>query len=327
MMPTPIQEPIIVDNLVKIFPARRRSGQEDKRAVDGVSFKVRKGEIFGLLGPNGAGKTTTIKMLCTLLLPTSGNAEILGTSILRSEREIRKRINLVSGGERGLYYRLTGRQNLKFFSELYGISPIDRDGRIDELLKLVGLEDASDVRVEDYSRGMKQRMHIARALVNDPDVLFLDEPTIGLDPEISRDIRALIKKMAEDGKTIMLTTHYMFEAEELCDRIAIISKGKIVALGTAPQLKDLVKSSKVIEVVTADDPSEALDSLRSLTGVIHVASERFSGRFLNRLQVEKNEELFDKISDILRGFRIVRAGYDEPTLEDTYIALVNKDEL
>ena len=322
-----MREPIIVDNLVKIFPARKRSGQEDKRAVDGVSFKVKRGEIFGLLGPNGAGKTTTIKMLCTLLLPTSGNAEILGTSIYNSEREIRKRINLVSGGERGLYYRLTGKQNLKFFSELYGISPLDRDGHINELLELVGLQDAADVRVEDYSRGMKQRIHIARALVNDPDVLFLDEPTIGLDPEISRDIRALIKKMANDGKTIMLTTHYMYEAEELCDRIAIINKGKIVALGTASQLKELVKSSTVIEVVTAEDPSGVLDSLRSLAGIILVSSERFSGRFLNRLQIENDVELFDQISDAFRKYKIIRASYDEPTLEDTYMSLVNDDEL
>ena len=322
-----MREPIIVDNLVKIFPARKRSGQEDKRAVDGVSFKVKRGEIFGLLGPNGAGKTTTIKMLCTLLLPTSGNAEILGTSIYNSEREIRKRINLVSGGERGLYYRLTGKQNLKFFSELYGISPLDRDGHINELLELVGLQDAADVRVEDYSRGMKQRIHIARALVNDPDVLFLDEPTIGLDPEISRDIRALIKKMANDGKTIMLTTHYMYEAEELCDRIAIINKGKIVALGTASQLKELVKSSTVIEVVTAEDPSGVLDSLRSLAGIILISSERFSGRFLNRLQIENDVELFDQISDAFRKYKIIRASYDEPTLEDTYMSLVNDDEL
>lgn len=326
-MPSPTDDPIIVDNLVKIFPARRRSGQEDKRAVDGVSFRVKKGEIFGLLGPNGAGKTTTIKMLCTLLLPTSGNAEILGEDILRSEREIRKRINLVSGGERGLYYRLTGRQNLSFFSDLYGISTLNRDIHIDGLLKLVGLQDAADVRVEDYSRGMKQRMHIARALVNDPDILFLDEPTIGLDPEISRDIRALVKKMANEGKTIVLTTHYMFEAEELCDRIAIISKGKIVALGTASQLKNLVKSSTVIEVITEENPTVALESLRSLPGILHVNSDRFSGKFLNRLQVEKNEELFDQISDLFRKYRIVRASYDEPTLEDTYISLVSKDEL
>jgi len=294
--------------------------------VDDISFQVKKGEIFGLLGPNGAGKTTTIKMLCTLLLPTYGEAWVQGKSILKEDVEIRKRINLVSGGERGLYYRLTGRQNLRFFSELYGIPPATREQRIHELLELVGLMNAADVRVEDYSRGMKQRMHIARALVNDPDILFLDEPTIGLDPEISRDIRALVKKMANGGKTIMLTTHYMFEAEELCDRIAVIDNGRIIAMGTAPELKDLVKSSTVIEVVTVQDPQETLEKLRQQDGVLNVISERFSGRYLNRFQVERQEELFDIINDALRPCRIVRAGFDEPTLEDTYISLVSRNE-
>ena len=318
---------IDVQNLVKVFPARKRSGREDKRAVDDVSFQVRKGEIFGLLGPNGAGKTTTIKMLFTLLLPTSGDALVLGKSILKDDKDIRKRINLVSGGERGLYYRLTGRQNLRFFSELYGIPPATRETRIDGLLQLVGLSEAADVRVEDYSRGMKQRMHIARALVNDPDILFLDEPTIGLDPEISRDIRALVKKMAENGKTILLTTHYMFEAEELCDRIAVINHGRIVATGTSHELKNLVKSSTVIEVVTVLDPQDCFESLKKTQGVLNIVSERFSGRHLNRFQVEKREELFDIINDTLRPYRVVRAGYDEPTLEDTYISLVSHNEL
>ncbi len=313
-------------NLVKVFPASRRSGREDKIAVDDVSFQVRKGEIFGLLGPNGAGKTTTIKMLCTLLLPTSGDATVLGRSVLSNNREIRKRINLVSGGERGLYYRLTGKQNLRFFSELYGIPPSQREQRIDDLLELVGLSDAGDSRVEDYSRGMKQRMHIARALVNDPEILFLDEPTIGLDPEISREIRALIRRMADAGTTILLTTHYMFEAEELCDRIAVINKGSIIASGSAAELKSLVKSATVIEVVTVQDPRESLAALEKEPYVLNVVSDRFSGRHLSRFQVEEGDGIFDRITECLRPYHIVRAGYDDPTLEDAYISLVSRHE-
>lgn len=324
MNPPEEMPPIVVRDLVKVFPAWRK--RAEKRAVDGISFDVNKGEIFGLLGPNGAGKTTTIRMLSTMLIPTSGQAFVLGHDITKDEAKIRHRINLVSGGERGLYYRLTGRQNLRFFSELYGIDPAVREERISELLELVELTDAADQRVEDYSRGMKQRIHIARALVNDPEVLFLDEPTLGLDPEIAREIRDLIKHMAERGTTILLTTHYMFEAEELCDRIAIISHGKLVAQGSALELKDSVNNATVIHVETREDPFKALMTIENIKGVIHVNCDRVPGRYITRIQVEQSSDPLDEINAAMRGLRVLRIGYDEPTLEDTYIALVNNDE-
>ncbi len=324
MCPPEEYPPILVENLTKVFPGKRK--KPDKKAVDGISFQVKRGEIFGLLGPNGAGKTTTIRMLSTMLIPTDGRALILGNDVTKDEVHIRKRINLVSGGERGLYYRLTGRQNLRFFSELYGIDPKTRDERIDRLLDLVDLQTAADIRVEDYSRGMKQRIHIARALVNDPEVLFLDEPTLGLDPEIARDIRALIRRMADQGTTILLTTHYMFEAEELCDRIAIISNGRLVAQGNALELKDSVNNATVIHVETRDDPFEAVALLEGSDGVIHVNCDRVPGRFITRIQVEQSSDMLDTVNEAVKGLRVLRIGYDEPTLEDTYITLVSGHE-
>src|SRR5919201_1556976 len=214
----------------------RRKAKEIE-AVRGVSFAVEPGELFGLLGPNGAGKTTTIKMLITLLLPTAGTARVLGLDVVEQPREVRKRIGYVFGGDRGLYERLPAIDNLRYFAELYGVPPRDQRRRIDELLELVGLKGREGERVEGYSRGMRQRLHIARGLLHDPPVVFLDEPTIGLDPVGARELRATIAMLAQSGKTVLLTTHYMFEADALCDRIAVICDGKIVAEGTPAELK------------------------------------------------------------------------------------------
>src|SRR5919205_2952808 len=197
-------------------------------AVRGITFDVREGELFGLLGPNGAGKTTTIKMLITLLIPTSGSATVLGYDVVEDAREVRKRIGYVFGGERGLYDRLSALDNLRYFAELYGVPPREQRRRIAELLDLVGLNGREKERVEGYSRGMRQRLHIARGLLHDPDVLFLDEPTLGLDPVGARELRRTIASLTSARKTILLTTHYMFEADALCDRIAVLTHGRIV---------------------------------------------------------------------------------------------------
>ncbi|HET8605681.1 MAG TPA: ABC transporter ATP-binding protein, partial [Gaiellaceae bacterium] len=190
---------------------RRRSLSVE--AVRGVSFEIGAGELFGLLGPNGAGKTTTIKMLITLLRPTGGSARVLGFDVARQPREVRRRIGYVFGGDRGLYERLSALDNLRYFAELYGVEPRAQRARIAELLELVGLTGRERERVEGYSRGMRQRLHIARGLLHDPEVLFLDEPTIGIDPVGARELRATIGTLKEQGKTILLTTHYMFEAD------------------------------------------------------------------------------------------------------------------
>src|SRR5205085_11795153 len=197
---------------------RRRA--KEVEAVRGVSFEVGEGELFGLLGPNGAGKTTTIKMLITLLLPTAGSARVLGLDVVEQAHEVRKRIGYVFGGERGVYERLSGYDNLRYFAELYGVPAHEPRRRIEELLEVVGLKGREHERAEGYSRGMKQRLHVARGLLHDPEVLFLDEPTIGLDPVGARELRSTIATLTAAGKTILLTTHYMFEADALCDRIA-----------------------------------------------------------------------------------------------------------
>src|SRR2546421_6097769 len=242
-------------------------------AVRGVSFEVGEGELFGLLGPNGAGKTTTIKMLITLLIPTAGKARVLGLDVVEDAREVRKRIGYVFGGERGVYERLSGYDNLRYFAELYGVPPREQRSRIELLLEMVGLKGREHERAEGYSRGMKQRLHVARGLLHDPDVVFLDEPTIGLDPVGARELRATISTLVEAGKTVLLTTHYMFEADSLCDRIAVISKGQIVAEGTPLDLKRGVAQGAVVEVEVYGVADDAVDRLRGLNGVVAVSIE------------------------------------------------------
>lgn len=197
----------------------------------------KRGEIFGLLGQNGAGKTTTIKMLTTLLAPTSGKCEVLGYKTFGEEKKIRSKINFIFGGEMGVYRRLSARDNLRYFSNLYLIPAKERDERIDRILKLVDLADRADDLAETYSKGMIQRLQIARGLINDPEILFMDEPTVGLDPVGARMLRDIIRKLKEDGKTVLLTTHNLAEVEELCDRLVIINKGKVIANGTPEIIK------------------------------------------------------------------------------------------
>lgn len=206
-------------------------------AVDDVSLCVKKGEIFGLLGENGAGKTTIIKMLITLLAPTSGSCKILGIDCMKKPEEVRKHINFVFGGESGIYRRLSARDNLLYFASLHKIIGKEAQNKADQLLEMVGLKENKNQLVETFSKGMIQRLQIARGLLNDPEILFLDEPTIGLDPVGADILRRLIRKIKEKGRTVLLTTHYMQEADDLCDRITIINHGKIVAVGTSEELK------------------------------------------------------------------------------------------
>src|SRR2546426_552665 len=252
-----------------IFRRRRL----EVEAVRGITFSVDEGELFGLLGPNGAGKTTTIKMLITLLIPTAGEARVLGYDVVRDAREVRKRIGYVFGGERGLYERLSAHDNLRYFAELYAVPPREQKPRIEFLLELVGLKGREKERVEGYSRGMRQRLHIARGLLHDPPVVFLDEPTIGVDPVGARELRATIAALTEAGKTVLLTTHYMFEADSLCDRIAVIAKGKLVAQGTPAELKALVADGTVVEIETFGASPEAIERLHATEGVVSIAVE------------------------------------------------------
>jgi len=319
---------IEVNDLVRVYKTSSgfvRKKRKETVAVDHISFSVEQGELFGLLGPNGAGKTTTIKMLTTLLLPTSGSIKVLGYDIVKDSIEVRKRIGLILGGEKGLYYRITARQNLKYFADLYGVPLSTRDKRIREVLDLVGLQDRADERVEDFSRGMKQRLHIAKGIVHDPELIFMDEPSIGLDPQAARDTRRMIKDFISAGKTIMLTTHYMYEADELCDRIGVITKGKIVALDTPEVLKRLVRDTSVIEVEVFGLTEKLIEDTRRLPGVQAVSATMAEDKQVMRVQVTDPAEMLGKVVAILQDRKVIGVKVKEPTLEDAYLWLVEGD--
>jgi ABC-2 type transport system ATP-binding protein len=303
---------------------RRRS--KEVEAVRGVSFEVAEGELFGLLGPNGAGKTTTIKMLITLLIPTAGSARVLGYDVVQDAAAVRRRIGFIFGGDRGVYERLSGLDNLRYFAELYGVEPRSQKRRIAELLDLVGLTGREHERVEGYSRGMKQRLHIARGLLHDPPVMFLDEPTIGLDPVGARELRGLVSNLVEAGKTLLLTTHYMFEADALCDRIAVIAHGRIVAEGTPQALKANVADRTVIEIEAFGVSDDRIEKMRAIRGVTSVSVEDREQAQVIAVQSAKGLELTHTLLGLLDGNEVGRVSAREPTLEDAYVALVSEPD-
>jgi len=310
------------ENAIEVLHLVKRYPKAPVNAVNDVSFSVRRGEIFGLLGPNGAGKTTTIKMLITLLLPTSGEARVLGLDVVRDMRAVRKRIGYVFGGDRGLYERLSADDNLRYFAELYGVSGRRQRVRIDEVLELVGLKGREKERVEGYSRGMRQRLHIARGILHDPEIVFLDEPTIGVDPVGARELRATISGLIGAGKTVLLTTHYMFEADTLCDRVAVIAKGRLVAQGTPRELKSHVVDRNVVEVEVFGVDDGLVRRLRQVPGVTSVSIEDRDQAQVLTIQSPHGLELTQTLTEFLDGSQIGRIAAREPTLEDAYVALV-----
>jgi ABC-2 type transport system ATP-binding protein len=293
-------------------------------ALCGITFAIERGELFGLLGPNGAGKTTTIKILATLLLPTSGSARVAGFDPARQPREVRRRIGFVFGGDRGLYDRLSALDNLRYFADLYRVPLGRKRARIAELLDLVGLVGRERERVETYSRGMRQRLHIARGLLHDPEIIFLDEPTIGLDPIGALELRDTIGRLGEAGKTILLTTHYMFEADALCDRLAVLAGGRIVATGTATDLKGVVADRTIIEVETFGTAAAAVDQIRSIPGVKGVSIEARDQAQVLLVQARTGAELVQQILRELTGTAVGKVFTREPTLEDAYVELVKR---
>ncbi|OLE21524.1 MAG: multidrug ABC transporter ATP-binding protein [Actinobacteria bacterium 13_1_20CM_3_71_11] len=318
---------IEADAVTRVFRSSKgllRRTSAEIPAVRGVSFAVQRGELFGLLGPNGAGKTTTIKMLITLLLPTSGRLRVLGYDVVAQPRQVRRRVGYVFGGDRGLYERLSGLDNLRYFAELYAVPPREQRARIGELLELVGLAGRERERVEGYSRGMRQRLHIARGLLHRPDVLFLDEPSIGLDPVGARELRAAVKTLVDNGTTVLLTTHYMFEADELCDRIAVLAKGQIVATGTPADLKRRVTGGNVVEVEVFGVPDGVLGRIQALPGIRSALIEERGQAQLLTVRVAPGAEVIQPVLGCLDGTRVGRFVTREPTLEDAYVELVTQ---
>jgi ABC-2 type transport system ATP-binding protein len=291
-------------------------------AVRGVSFQVERGELFGILGPNGAGKTTTIKVLITLLLPSAGTARILGVDVVANPREVRRHIGYVFGGDRGLYERLSALDNLRYFAELYAVPYREQRRRIGRLLDLVDLTGRERERVEGFSRGMRQRLHIARGLLHDPTVVFLDEPSIGIDPVGARKLRATISALAQAGKTVVLTTHYMYEADELCDRIAVIHRGQIVAEGSPAELKSRVSGGRLLEVQAYGVRADAVDRIRQLWGVCSVGVQERDQAQILLIRAEPGVEIAAAVLGCLNGTSVGRVSDREPTLEDAYVELV-----
>ena len=323
---------IVAEHLRRVY---RRSGlfgraKREVVAVDDISFVIPRGTIFGMLGPNGAGKTTTIKMLSTLLVPTSGSATVDGRDVVRDDKLVRRRLGVVLGGDRGLYAKLSGWDNLVYFGTLYGLRKAAVTRRAEEVLDLVGLRDRASERVETYSRGMKQRMHLAKALLHDPPILFLDEPTIGLDPAAALDLRRAIAALVP-AHTVLLTTHDMFEADTLCREIAIVDKGLIVAQGSPQQLKERVAGSRRIVVstmATLDGRRAEIEAqVNRLPGVRGLSQELTDGGGTEWtiLCVDTATTLDGTLAVLRRseapisGVRVI-----EPTLEDAFLALAGR---
>jgi ABC-2 type transport system ATP-binding protein len=294
----------------------------DLIALDGVDIEVKQGELFGLLGPNGAGKTTLIKILTTLLAPTSGSAWVDGLDIVTEAKAIRPRINMVSGGESCGYGVLNVRENLWLFTQIYGVSSADARERIEKMLKVVDLQDKAATKVSHLSTGQRQKMNFCRGFITDPKILFLDEPTLGLDVNAARSIRKFIRQwLAEKPeRTLLLTTHYMMEADELCDRLAIIDKGKVLACDTPANLKRRVQAYPIFELSLADgDKLEFSD----VPGV-HQATTTYGPTSTNlKLSLLEESAIGAAVQRVVeRGAKILSLKKVEPTLEDVFIELV-----
>jgi ABC-2 type transport system ATP-binding protein len=318
---------IRTEDLVRVF--RRGPPGDIVVALDHVNLSVARGEIFGLLGPNGAGKTTLIKILSTLLLPSSGRAYVEGLEVARHASEIRHFINLVSGGETPGYGILTTKENLWFFSQLYGLTKSVALDRIARLTEMLGLGEYANVRMSKLSTGFKQRLNLARGFINEPRVLFLDEPTLGLDVITAHNLRQFVKewaKKADSPKTVLLTTHYMAEADEMCDRVAIISQGRILACDSPANLKVKLERHPTVKVELATDLADFL-WVKSTPGVLGFSESSNIEAGITTLKVLVADE--SSVADLLaafaaKGLKVLSINKTEPTLEDVYVSLVGK---
>jgi len=338
--------------LIKQFPARPGTGDKPENAelakgqkrrgwpfgqkepktmftaVNGVDLEIRRGEIFGLLGPNGAGKSTTIRMLCTLLEPTSGTAQVNGFDVVKQANEVRRSHGTVLAGERSIYWKLSGRENLEYFAALYHIPPAVAKKRVDELIERMELKERANELVEKYSTGMRQRIAIAKALLAQPPILLLDEPTLGLDPQAARNLRALIADLKKEGHTILLTTHYMEEADQLSDRIGIIDTGKVIALDTPEGLKRRIDQKEIIRLELTGWHDDLGDKLRAISGVDNLLTRQQGEADLWEvsLQAQNSRAVLPRLVEGLsgNGTRLVNMNIVKPSLEDVFIHLTGK---
>jgi ABC-2 type transport system ATP-binding protein len=297
-------------------------------AVDHLNLEIRRGELFGLLGPNGAGKTTLVKILCTLLPPDEGNACVNGFDVVREQMGVKRSIGaLFSVGERGSFWRLSGYRNLEFFSAIYNVPRRKRHERIMEVLELVGLKDKAFEHYQKYSGGMKRKLALARALLPDPPVLLLDEPTTGLDVMSSRILREFVRNnlSRKAGKTVLYTTHYVEEASQICDRVCIMNRGKLVACDTPDVVRGMMKRGEVVDIRVRAITDAQIEAIKTLQGVIGMGSE-VEDPVLGQRRLRIHLESIDSLSVVLDFFfkekiHLIDLRREEPTLEDAFIKL------
>ena len=295
-------------------------------ALDGVSLQVKEGEVFGVLGPNGAGKTTTIRILSTLLLPTSGTASVMGFDVSTEPEKVRHVINMASGAEKAGYDFISAKRNLWFFSQLYGLAPSVAEARISELSEMLGLTKYLDRKFYALSTGYRQRATIARAFINEPKVVFLDEPTIGLDVMTARSIRDFIRSQAKDhGRTIIIASHNMTEVDAICDRVAIIDKGKLIATGTPEALKRSLGAPALVMEVSP--PPSSLDMLADVQGVKGFTAVTDEERGLSTVEVVvENDSVVERAAQAVeaKGYKVVASWRKAASLEEVFVALVGR---
>jgi ABC-2 type transport system ATP-binding protein len=321
-------------NLTKTFKTKIPNGgfftRQTRRinAVDNLNLNIKKGELFGLLGPNGAGKTTLVKILCTLLPPDDGTATVNGFNVAKQQMQVKQSIGTIfSVGERGFFWRLTGYSNLEFFAAINNVPRSGRKQRIMEVLELVGMQEKAFEIFQKYSGGMKRKLALARALLADPPILLLDEPTTGLDVTSSRNIRDFIKNdlSKKHGKTVLYTTHYIEEVSQMCDRVGIMNKGKIVALDTPEALRGMTKKGEIVDIVVKNMSEDQVNSLRGLDGVSSLAAE-VQDSVLGQTRLRVRLEHVNSLPTVLDFFfrekiKLFSFRQEEPTLEDAFIEL------
>ena len=324
---------ILTENVGRVYKLRgpkRKDDPKEVTALQGVDLEVPAGELFGLLGPNGAGKTTLIKILTTLLLPTSGRAQVLGMDVATHAQEIRRRISMVSGGETSGYGLLTVEENLWMFARFYGLDSAVARQRIGEMIEVVGLQDRKRTKISDLSTGLRQKMNFIRGFISDPDVVFLDEPTLGLDVAAARQVREFVSNwmQAHPDRTLLLTTHYMAEADELCDRLAIIDKGKLLALDTPVNLKRRLRRDTVYTLRIAplgQRPADGNDLLEAVPGVRQAAINDLEGTQELNLILEADDALSGVLQHLhARNSSLLALEKRAPTLEDVFLDLVGR---
>jgi ABC-2 type transport system ATP-binding protein len=324
---------IVTEELGRVYRIRGPKRKEDPKelvALDGVNLAVEHGELFGLLGPNGAGKTTLIKILTTLLLPTTGRARVDGLDVVKDALQVRRRISTVSGGETSGYGLLTVEENLWMFARFYGLETAVARQRINDLLDVVGIADRKRTKISDLSTGLRQKMNFVRGFISDPEVVFLDEPTLGLDVTAARQVRTFIKDWMRQhlGRTILLTTHYMAEADELCDRLAIIDRGRLLANDTPANLKRRLQREALFKlkvVPLGHRPPNREAMIEAVPGVRQVTVTEQDGATELNLILEADEALAGVLEHLTRrGSGLIALEKRAPTLEDVFIDLVGR---